>query len=399
MSRTIFYIGDFKSTIMDAQCQLVLGNCMILRDLGYNVVLIGNDPNAATEDPILSKQYIDGFEFYNIAFDRSVKGIFKIRKNTKKVVSILAQYDTPQFIFFYGTPGFAEQLNQLYLWCKRRNVKMVYNCVDISSLAHGSKFERFAKNVDKKVKENFIVHKADAVLAVSSYIKQYYYEKKPKPISIIPPLKDINTNALQENSNSIIDIVYVGVPFPTDGRIVDEAAYKDRIDLFIDLLLSVKGKTRPFCLNIYGLTEEQYVRTVQRQKEKLEHNSEIIQFHGRIPHQESIERLMKADYSVVYRSVNEMTMAGFSSKLVESIWSGTPVIMTDTSDYKQYLSTGDMCQVIDYQDPITAQEQIIAALNKDINQINSMKKRCYESNIFFYKNYIEEMRKLLMQLS
>ena len=76
--KVIYYIGDFKAGLMDAQCQLVLGNSKILRELGYQVVLIGNDPSLAHElDAVKSLRKIDGFDCYNIRFSKSLRGFLK----------------------------------------------------------------------------------------------------------------------------------------------------------------------------------------------------------------------------------------------------------------------------------------------------------------------------------
>ena len=396
---TIIYIGNFKLSVMDAQCQLVLGNCSILHDLGYRVVLIGNDPCFSTNDPLFSKQRVNDFDFYNIQFDRTIMGLMGIIKKGKQIVNIMESYDNIKMVICYGSPGFALQLYLLFNWCRKRGIRIIYNCADISSQAHGSSIERIAKRLDKRIKDHFIIYKADGLLTVSSYIRNYYYQKKSKPSAVIPPLKGEQKNnlVLKKDCDSL-NLIYIGIPFPIDGRVVDEVAYKDRIDLFIDLLCSIRNQTRSFCFNIYGLTEEQYIRTVSRQKELIDINKDIITFHGIISHEKAIEELMKADYSVVYRSINQMTMAGFSSKLVESIWCGTPVIMTDTSDYKQYLEEGVSCNIIDYANIKNAREQLVKVLNKEQNVINSMKESCYYSNLFNYNNFTNEMKHFLNEV-
>lgn len=399
MGKYAFYIGDFKAGIMDAQCQLVLGNCMILRELGYEVVLIGNDATLAENDVLKSKRIILGFDFYNIDFNRSVKGILEINQKHNEVKRILEVYPIPNLIIHYGTPGFAFELYKLYAWCKKHNTKLVSNCVDLSSQAHGNFLQRTLKKLDRRLRENIIYKKTDGIIAVSKYIKNYFQKYNKCPIIIIPPLKNMDLTPGPLYRRDIkISLVYIGVPFPTDGRKVDESAYKDRIDLFIDLLCKIRNKVTPFCFNIYGLTKEQYIHTVTRHKELLDKNADIVRFYGRIDHDKAMDVVRNADFSVVYRSKNQMTMAGFSSKLVESISCGTPVILTDTSDYMDYLKTGITCFLIDWENISKACEDLSLALSTSKEYRVHMKKACYESHVFDYRNYIVQMNEFIESL-
>ena len=65
-------------------------------------------------------------------------------------------------------------------------------------------------------------------------------------------------------------------------------------------------------------------------------NSKVF-FHGIVNNDDVIENLLESDYFILIRDKNKMTQAGFPSKITEAISHGIPVIVTDTSDLKEYI--------------------------------------------------------------
>ncbi|MCR5823784.1 MAG: glycosyltransferase family 4 protein [Lachnospiraceae bacterium] len=383
----VFYVGNFKPFLMDAQCQLVLGNSMILRDMGYKVVLIGNESSEKSEKDV---SVIEGFDCYNVEFNKSLKGLAESYLKHCELCEIFSRYEKPAMIINYGTYGFAIQLWLLWKWCKKNRIPLISNQVDLSSLAHGTFIERVIKHFDVLIKKR-VTLRSNGIIGVTEYICDYYKKDFHAPTTVIPPLKKKIEEYEINKTEDLVTIVYVGVPFPIDGRKVDEEAYKDRIDKFIDLLLRVKDRVRDFKFNLYGLTQEQYLRVVDRHSEIIKNCGDRIKFFGRIDYAESLEVMKKADFSVVYRDVNEMNQAGFSSKLVESIACGTPVIMTDTGDYTKYLKDGENCFVLDPTDPQKEQDRLVEILNMDDEAIMSIKNNCREQDVFNYERYIDRM--------
>lgn len=397
----VFYIGDFKAGIMDAQCQLVLGNCKVLNELGYKVILIGNDSSLSVPNNILnSKIEVDGFEVYNICFVKNIKNLLKSFKIHKEIKRVLLSYPKPDFIINYGSPAFAMELHLLSNWCKNNKSYLISNCVDLSIQLHGTVLQRLIKSLDRKYRNVITFKRVDGIIAVSTNIGEYFNRFNKCPTVIIPPLKDVCQLPKQKyNYNKVRKLVYIGVPFPIDGRIVDEHSYKDRIDLFIDIICQIRNEVPSFCLDIYGLTKEQYEFVVSRHIKLISQNSDIINFHGRVEHKEALSIISDADYSVVYRLKNQMTMAGFSSKLVESISCGIPLILTDTSDYLKYLKDGETCFVVDENVNQNSYNVVKHALSIDDNKLFEMKKKCYEFKQFDFHNYSEIMKAFIDDVS
>ncbi len=401
MGKAAAYIGNFKVGICDAQSQLVIGNSKLLRALGYTVTLIGNDNTlAARQDIRNSRKTIEGFDVYNLSFSKSAKDFLKSRSIHHQIIRILQGLSDLKMVICYGTPSFAPELSFLHSWCRQHNIAFIANCVDIPNQSHGSGMEKCIKKLDRRWREHIYNYKTDGIIAVSSYIARQYVQRKKKPVVILPPLKDSDTlPIIPSTKHPSIEIVYVGVPFPTDGRKVDEEAYKDRIDLFIDLLTSVPDVGKPVHLNLYGLSKEQYLHVVTRHTQLIKDNEDKILFHGRVEHKKAMEAVGQADFSVVYRLPNQMTMAGFSSKLVESISCGTPVLYSDTSDYVNYLQDGKHGFLLNIEDPEKAQKKLAEILRTPFEEIAAMKECCRQSKIFDYRNYMDSLKAFLNQVN
>ena len=399
MKNEIVYIGNFLIGQLDAQSQLILANCKIFSELGFHTTLIGNDNELArSEDVLKNKTIVDQISCYNIKFNKTAKDLFASMIMFKHVEHVLDYIGAEKiaYVICYGSLGFAVQIDILQRWCHKRKIPLVDICADLPVMDHGSLLQRVFKKFDRAYMHWIIRKKADGLIAVSEYIKRYFAKQSDYPIITIPPLKDTQLNMLKPGRNDDLRrIVYVGVPFPIDGRKVDESAYKDRIDLFIDLLCSVTERVPACRLDIYGLTSEEYLRVVSRQRDLLEKYQDMIVFHGRIEHNAALQIVADADFTVVYRLKNKMTMAGFSTKFVESISCGTPVIMTDTSEYAHYVELGASSVMLDVDDLEQQRCALVKALNKSSEEICDMKRSCYESRVFDYRNYIEPMKAFL----
>lgn len=400
MRKRIVYIGNFSPSKMDAQTQLILGNSKILRELNYDVTMICNDGNMIPQNEVCGHDELEGFGYYALRFSKNVNGLIKSTQMFRQLESILNEInpDSISHVICYGSIGFGNQLLMLSRWCKKRNISIIANCVDLPDVNHGNLLERIVKKIDRYIR-NYASAQMDGLIAVSDYIKHYFMRRSNYPVVVIPPLKDTEeikglVFAPREKTKKI---AYVGVPFPIDGRKVDESAYKDRIDLFIDLLCKVPCKD--WRLDIYGMTQEQYERVVTRQSDMLrKHQSQIV-FHGRVNHNEALHAVADADYSVVYRLKNRMTMAGFSTKFVESISCGTPVLMTDTSEYVKYAEKGIPCVMFDLENEEQRIEALENALRKSPEEIMVMKRKCRDSHVFDYRHYIQLMRDFLEHVS
>ena len=397
MKNTIIYIGDFMFPHGNAGAQLVFANGKIFKELGYDVVFIGNSKSLDMNTSIIdTRKEISGFKNFTIPFRKQISDIKNIKRINSQIIELFDSYNGDvEAVVCYGTPTLAITMLSIRNWCKRNKVSFIANIVDLSALSHGSISNRLLKWFDKTLLRSIFKYGSDGVIAVSSFIEQYF-EYRDKPIIVLPPLVD--SERLPQYTTKInnrISIVYAGIPFPVDGRKVDKSSYKDRLDIAIDLLGEVYRSNKNFTFDIYGITKYEYLGVIQRHKQLLSDLSNNIFFHGNTENEEVLKVVANADLSINLRDVNRMTTAGFSTKFVESISCGTPAITTNTSDLSKYLIEGENGFFINIDDKEGAVNKLLDVLSLKPDIIQEMKKNCYDSKLFDYRERVGEMKKFL----
>jgi len=393
MNKKILYLGNFDFPNGNSAGTRVLGNGSLLRELGYEVFYIGHSGSIKTKCKIENTRKIyDGFKYYNLSYPSIAKDWFRYKKRFNTVVSLLEKERNLKIIILYGSSGISLFARKIRKWCLKNKIIFISDVVDWLSAGYGSYLFRMIKYIDTTYRLKLINPSSDGVIVASTFLDNYYKKKKCKTV-IIPPLvnKDkFKSLKIISSSESRLKLIYVGQPFPTDGRMVKETSYKDRLDKAIELLFKLKDLQ--FVFNIYGLTKEQYLFVIPKHRKHINKLGERIKFNGYIKNESVIEKIAEADFTILLRDVNRMTMAGFPTKFVETISCGTPIITTKTSDLSEYINEGKngFFINIDKSDGGLGEFKKILNLKKD--SIREMKKYCFESKLFSFENYIERMR-------
>ncbi len=400
MNQKIIYIGNFMVPEGDATAQLVNTNAKLFKTLGYDVLLVGNSRSFDRKIPQSPNRFVhNGMQYIRLDFRYRLSDFHVFFSQYRILLNILKEnLDSIDYVIFYRSPTFSIFAGLLLRWCKRRKIKVIFNMADIPNVNHGSMLQRILKKWDKQLLEYLADRHADGIIAVSHFIANYFNQKAHKPTLILPPLVDalMFEHPSYQIDNEKIKLVYAGIPFPIDGRSVPREAYKDRLDLIIDYLLDIEKEIN-FDLDIYGLEKEQYLQVVCRHQQKLL-NCSYIHFHGRKKSSFVQKKIAEADFTINLRSKNQMTEAGFSTKFVESISCGTPVITTNTSDLSSYLIEGVHGFWIDIQDSERACAQLKKILSVSKADIRNMKDACAQSMLFDYHNYLVKTEDFLSQL-
>lgn len=391
--KAIIYIGDFDFRNNNVQAHLVKNNGKIFEKLNYKVIYIGIDRKNLDISLLKNLQNEKKlFEnYYELPNTLNVKGIFKyniICHEIIKILDIIKNKYAIEFIITYQAPTYAKSLKVIAEWTKYNNIKYIVNCADLPIFD----LQPIVKRIVMKINWYFL-HKinkkySDGVISVSKYI-DIFYKKKGCESVIIPPLFDTSTVDLKLNSiTNIPTFVYAGRPFAMYGKEVNSKGMKDRLDRIIDLFLEIYRQNIKFKFYIIGVDKNEYVECVPRQKEALE-KIDTIYFLGRKTHKETINFVGEADFMINYRDDNLMTKAGFSTKVVESVSLGTPVIMNDISDTFEYLDENISGFKLSGKDTIDI-EFLKTLCCFDVDFRKKIKRRCFESKIFDYNNYIDK---------
>lgn len=386
----VIYLGNFGKPETNAAGKRVYGNALIFSSLGYKVVLIGKDNDIVNNNGFLLSEE-KNIVFYS--FPNCLR--YQTNRFVKCVMDVMTQVGTPDYIIRYGSPGLAEFDRRLLAICKREEIKLIADVVDWLPPNGNNLMFNLVKKFDTYLEKAIYNKKSDGIIAISSYLSNYYAQYGNNTI-IIPPI--VSKYKKNISRNSCIRVVYAGMPFRFGKRVRSVAEVKDRLDLAIRGIASVINRGGAVCFDIYGITKEQYLLAYPDDAYIIEAANAKIKFHGEKSMKVVQEAVNCADYTILLRDQNRATMAGFPTKVAESISCGTPVITTKTSDLEKYILNGKTGFFIDISIEEKIGDDLLRIFNQSRENLLAMKEYCFESKQFCFDNFKDKIRNFIAEL-
>ncbi|MBV7377952.1 glycosyltransferase [Maritimibacter sp. DP4N28-5] len=263
------------------------------------------------------------------------------------------QSTPPAAIILYS--GYSPYLLQFTDWARRRGIPIIFDAVEwyTAPSAIGFATSPYLWNVELAMR--VLIPRCDGVIAISSALERYY-ARRSLATCRIPPLIDVSETpeGAPGTCDGPLKLVYAGQP----GR-------KDLIDAVIKAVVAVDGGCRRLHLDIVGMTPED-LKHRPALRQYANSLPDCIAAHGILPHSDAVEFVARADFTVFMREINRVSTNGFSTKFVESLSFGTPVITNfsgDLSHYLQHHETGLICA--------SPSEEALAAVLQDALSIPS----------------------------
>lgn len=386
MRELIIYTGYFAEPDENAAGKRVFGVALALENAGYDVLMLGKaNRNGTNKIKYTNHIYFEALPEY---------GRVKYNGYFKHIVTVIEKQERkPKCIIRYSSPGLALLDYKLNKYCKKRNIPIVADVVDWLPGSGPNIFYKTVKTIDTFFEKAIFNKQGSGVIAISSYLGDYY-KKYNRNVIVIPPLVPYYTKNEQMNEKRII--VYAGIPFRPGAEVKDKHKVKDRLDLAVKVCLDIyKEGIKGFKFNIYGVSRDEFLTAYPEYKSNLLEADSLICFHGK-QRMDFIQReINKADYTILLREKNRGTMAGFSTKVVESLSCGTPVITTNTSDLNSYIIHGETGFYVDINDWNGLIAQVKGALLTDEKSLYEMKLNCYQRKDFLYCNYSSTLKSFI----
>lgn len=378
MRELIIYTGCFSEPEENAAGKRVLGISLALEDAGYDVIMLGKAQRNHTK----RIKYTDHIFFealpeygrvqYNGYYKHIVSFIEKQEKNLKCIIR-------------YSSPGLSVFDYKLNRYCRNKGIPIVADVVDWLAGSGPSLLYIIVKNIDTYLEKALFNKMGSGVIAISSYLGEYY-KKSNKNVIVIPPLVSRYTKNINLNNKRII--VYAGIPFRRGLKVKNERVVKDRLDLAVKACIEIYNEgIKDFIFDIYGVTKKEFIVAYPNFKDNLTSFDSIICFHGKEKMEVVQRKINQADFTILLRENNRSTMAGFSTKVVESLSCGTPVIVTKTSDLSSYINDNYNGFFVDIDNWRELKEKLKEIINLSNNKIIEMKNNCYEQKTFQFNNY------------
>lgn len=369
------YIGGFTMPDGNAAAQRVLGIAKLLCLRNYDVRLCGltHQINTGTEEGV-----IDGFKYCNYPYPVTLCDWSRYLTGHDFAIYEVERFD-PQVVILYNHPALA--IEHIVKYCHKKNIRVLADITEWYK-PEGNWIFRTIKGYDTRRRMTFSHLKLDGLICISSFLAEYYRSRGSKVIEL-PPLVDIEQSKWHqpiEQHDDEIRIVYAGSPGKT----------KDRLDLILkamdNIVLSLKN---PLRFDIIGVTKEQYRKTWGDYRERA-----FVVFNGRLSHNEVIKKLLGADYQVFLRPDTLPNRAGFPTKFVESITSGTLPITNLSSNLSQFLKDGKTGFLISSLDPGHIELSLKKAFELKKCDIDILREGL-ERDVFDYRKYIDLISSIL----
>ncbi|MBU5304847.1 glycosyltransferase family 4 protein [Eubacterium callanderi] len=368
--KTVIYIGGFELPDKNAAAQRVISNAKALHETGYNIILVDIDRDCE-KDILETKSECFGFTRYSMKYTN--KRLISITD----LIAIIKIYMNDQlYVIAYNYPGIA--LLKMLRYCKKNRIKIFSDCTEWYGMLGSNFIRRIIKGMDSYIRMNVVQPRLDGIIVISKYLENFYRDRLPTVC--VPPLTDAydkKWDLKKKAQHQEIQIVYAGNP----GK------HKDKVNLIIEALS--KNDTCEVTLTVIGITKEQFLELYPEDEDIIKKIDGRVEFLGFISHEQVIERLKCADYSMFYRYVTRVTMAGFPTKFAEAITCGTPVITNKTSDLGDYLIEGRNGYWV--SDNIEDFFRKLTSLPKI--QVSEEDRKCFD-----YRRYAESISELLTEV-
>jgi len=380
----IVTIDQFPSG--DAGSVRLLSFCEILKDLGHEVIVIGQ----ADVQPYVSHSY-RGFEYFSLRsvskkYSSRIMNYIGNKNRMKKIITKLSETKKIDSILITLLP--INSLFYLKKLARRNNIKLFHDSVEWFSPQN---FKWGFLSIFYLINElwnRVLIDHQFSVISISSFLDNHFSARNIRSIRI-PVILDTSEIAFRKHTNSDrLEILYAGSP-----------AKKDYLKEVIEgMTLLNEEERKRIKLQLIGVNLHQLVGQCNVNPNHIKICKESLQIVGRIPREEVIKYLNSADFTVLIRSSKlRYAKAGFPTKVAESLATATPVICNLTSDLGLYLKDGENSIIVE---SATAYSFMIAlrkalALSKDDKQEMCHKARQTAEMHFDFNIYTKQMEKFL----
>ena len=379
----VIYVGDIgvEGTAMSINTRNIAN---ILNDLNYKVFFVCDGFNNRKIISDEKKEYTYTKKKINIPKISGIEYFLEEATGTKKIrlLKNLIKENKPKFVILYKVSGEYSVLK----YCKKFNIPVILERTDwFDYCDHKSligKILQFQLNCTYK----YLDKKANGVISISQYFDDYY--KKLGINSLyLPPIFDFDLNKkIYRSDSEKIKLVYAG----------SLGTKKDLIFPIINALKIINTNEVNFTLDIIGISEEELKKRVN----DFNFENIGIRLHGRLPNESTKKIIQKCDFSFLLRENKRYAKAGFSTKFVESMTLGVPVICTKVGGADSIINDfvdGILLENNEVNTLVATFERILKMNKEEIltMKINSYKTAC---NKFHKNNYKDKMESFINEI-
>jgi len=380
--KTVVYIGKFIPPRGNAVAQRVYANAKLLRDLGYNVILLGCS-REITEMREMPDQH---FKTYIMPYPSGTRAWIKYCTSIEEYLKVVDAEKVEKGSLVVTTNLQFIAQRRLRNALKKRGIAYAEDLTEWIRKSQEKSKVRIIKDISTFFRMKVESVKTGNLICISKYLYDHF-KSKGCTVARIPGLIDYDEEkwAVAENysPNKVRTLVYAG----DAGSI----GYKERLDKIVKEACLLYEEGKPLIVEMIGVERDDYV---EQCPDIANHPAfdKVAVFYGRQTHEFCLEKIAKADASVLVREDTHEMRSGFPTKLSESIRLGTPPILTMIYGYETYVTPGIDCIALKDTSDEEVRRALIELYNMSEEALVKMHNDCKDSHTFDYKNFKEEMK-------
>ncbi len=355
----------------------------IFQTLGFKPIVIGIGSSTG-----FKKSTYDGVVFYSVRY--AFKNVFfrflgrlLFAYHVKKIIARIHPGTIKGILVVSGGNCLFRDIEK---FCISNEIPLYHDSVEWYSASEFKKGEKDRAYIANDTLNTCVINESYKVFAISRFLSDYFSSRKI-PSLRVPVIMDLDRIKYDKiEPEGAIKIVYAGA---VGGK-----------DNLVEVVKAIECLDRNISENIQffiiGISQEQYENAFGKVKKDLINRS--IFFVGRVPRASVFDYLKKADFTILLRPEQERyAKAGFPTKVVESLASGTPVICNFTSDLNLYLKDGYNSVIVDSCSRDACADALRRVVKLSLEE--RLKMRCSarktaEEN-FNWKLYVEPISKFI----
>lgn len=377
---TILYVGNFELPDKSAAAHRVMNNGKIFKQLGYRVVYLGTLRNDKHFEGIRKADFCN--DVYEEAYPLSSKQWVRHMFDTKNICEVVSKCESVKMIILYNVPFVT--LLAVRKAFKNKGIKIVYDCTEWNNYTEGSFIKRFIKKLDEFEIRHLIGRFTDALIVISKMMKNKYVKSNNR-ILLLPPLVDVNDDIWHQeriDHGDCFEFCFAG-----------SVGNKENLESIVKAFGVLNEKN--VYLRVIGVERADFITAFPELESTLSKNKSNIIFMGRLSHEQTIKHILSSDCYIFIRESDRRNNAGFPTKFAEAYTCGLPIITTDVSDVKSYLSGTEKDLLV--RD--TAVGSVLKAMRIAIDRNSGATKSNRELNkAFDYHNNIKKADKWLSSI-
>lgn len=350
----------------------------LFEEAGYRPFIIGY--GESTGKKVLSYDGIDYISLRPSSENKAVRIISRIMFGRRTIGFIKKKITVPKVIMVVD--ALPDAFRKIERYAKKHNCILIHDSVEWYS---PEEFKNGSNSISYRLKEytnKKAIRKPWRVISISRYLDEYFKSQglKSVRIPVVVGVDTIEYSVKTENEKTIF--VYAGSP----GR---KDCIKEMLEGYSQTEKEMLEKSE---FHIIGVDREGLINQCGVSEACVKKLGASLVLHGRLPREQTVGWVKKADFTVLVRN-SEMryAKAGFPTKVVESLSSGTPVICNLSSDLELYLKNNENSVLIKDNSPISIADALSRAIQIDCTEREKMRKAARKTaeECFDYRVYRE----------